>query len=141
MNRDEIVAWLADYAREFALPVREGVTATGLTAGVGGEGFRVATTDGDYRARDVGDRDRLQYAAPASLPAPPTSPPTSSSSTPRRTAILGRFPPAPCWWWAAASRPPRSPRSCCGTGVRSTWPPGATGGGRSGIGANTSSPG
>lgn len=53
MNRDEIVAWLADYAREFAVPVREGVAATGLTTDPGGDGFRVETTGGDYRAREV----------------------------------------------------------------------------------------
>src|SRR3954468_24587915 len=53
MNREEIVAWLAEYAREFAVPVREGVTATGLAADPDGHGFRVTTTDGDYCACEV----------------------------------------------------------------------------------------
>jgi putative flavoprotein involved in K+ transport len=53
MGRDEIVAWLADYARAFAVPIREGVTATTLTAASEGDGFRVATTDGEYRAAEV----------------------------------------------------------------------------------------
>jgi putative flavoprotein involved in K+ transport len=53
MNRDEIAAWLADYARDFAVPVREGVSATALTADPDGDGFRVTTTGGDYHAREV----------------------------------------------------------------------------------------
>jgi putative flavoprotein involved in K+ transport len=53
MSREEIVAWLTDYARDFAVPVCEGVAATGLNADPGGEGFRVMTTDGDYHACEV----------------------------------------------------------------------------------------
>src|SRR5262249_26329051 len=53
MNREEIGAWLAGYAESFAVPVRESVTATGLTADPDGDGFQVTTTGGAYRAREV----------------------------------------------------------------------------------------
>lgn len=52
MDRTEIVGWLDDYARSFAVPVREGVMVTALAADPAG-GFRVASTGGEFRAGSV----------------------------------------------------------------------------------------
>ncbi|MGA2533835.1 MAG: NAD(P)-binding domain-containing protein [Candidatus Aminicenantales bacterium] len=46
MSRDEIVAYLEDYAGAFAAPVREGATAVGIESSPDG-GFIVRTTAGD----------------------------------------------------------------------------------------------
>jgi putative flavoprotein involved in K+ transport len=52
MPRGAIVAHLANYARTFEAPVREGVNATALEPADGG-GFFVRTSSGDIRARQV----------------------------------------------------------------------------------------
>lgn len=51
LARDEVVAHLVDYAGSFDPPVRFGVTATLVTRD--GDGYRVETTDGTHRARNV----------------------------------------------------------------------------------------
>jgi putative flavoprotein involved in K+ transport len=48
MGRDEIVAYLEDYARSYDVPLVEGVRATGLD-----DGFRIATTQGVITANQV----------------------------------------------------------------------------------------
>lgn len=52
MGRDAIVRYIEDYAANFSLPVREGVTVQRLSQGLGG-GFEVATSIGAYRADQV----------------------------------------------------------------------------------------
>ncbi len=52
MPKNEIVGHLVTYAESFEAPVREGVTVTGLEPGENG-GFRLRTSSGDIRARDV----------------------------------------------------------------------------------------
>ena len=52
MPRDEVVAYLEDYARSFALPVREGVTAQRLRSRRDGT-FRLGTDHGEWTADHV----------------------------------------------------------------------------------------
>jgi len=52
MVRDEIVAYLREFAESFPAPVFEGVAVTGLTSLTGG-GFRVATSAGTLTAGQV----------------------------------------------------------------------------------------
>src|SRR3954469_19376888 len=50
MPRDEIAAYLERYAGGFQAPVREGLAVTSLEPG-GDEGFVLATSNGEIRAR------------------------------------------------------------------------------------------
>ncbi len=52
MPRDQVVEYLARYARSFEAPVREGITVDSLEAGPDG-GFLLRTSAGDIVARDV----------------------------------------------------------------------------------------
>ncbi|TMI77785.1 MAG: FAD-dependent oxidoreductase [Bacillati bacterium ANGP1] len=52
MPRDDIVAHLADYARSFKAPVREGVNVSALDTG-DDDGFQLRTSAGMVRARQV----------------------------------------------------------------------------------------
>ncbi len=52
MDRDVLVDYLANYARSFSAPVREGVQVDSLEAGSDG-GFQLRTTIGDVTAREV----------------------------------------------------------------------------------------
>src|SRR4051794_34966787 len=51
MTAAEVSRYLRDYRRSFGAPVREGVGVLSLSRGPGG--FRVRTSDGTWRARDV----------------------------------------------------------------------------------------
>ena len=52
MGRDEVYAWVRDYAKTFDAPVREHVSVTSVSRRAGG-GFDVATTAGPLRAEQV----------------------------------------------------------------------------------------
>lgn len=53
MSKDEVVACIEAYRRSFDPPVHEGVRATHIARGAGGNGFRVETTDGIWQAAHV----------------------------------------------------------------------------------------
>ncbi|HEX6201545.1 MAG TPA: NAD(P)-binding domain-containing protein [Thermoanaerobaculia bacterium] len=53
LHKDEVVALLAGYARSFAAPVEEGTTVTSVAPDRGGDGWRVTTDRGGWRARNV----------------------------------------------------------------------------------------
>jgi putative flavoprotein involved in K+ transport len=52
MGRDEVYAWVREYAQTFDAPVREHVSVTSVSQGVDG-GFDVATTAGSLQAQQV----------------------------------------------------------------------------------------
>jgi putative flavoprotein involved in K+ transport len=52
-TKDEVADYLEAYAAAMALPVRTGVLVTDVHAATSGRGFRIATDDGDYEARQV----------------------------------------------------------------------------------------
>jgi putative flavoprotein involved in K+ transport len=53
MGAAEVAAFIAAYARRIDAPVRTHTTVTGLRPDTEGEGWRVATTEGDWRCRAV----------------------------------------------------------------------------------------
>ena len=110
MGRDEIAAFLADWARRFGCPVRTGVAATALGRGRNGR-LRVDTTDGPLEAPAV-------VVATGTMQAP-RRPAFAESVSPRIRQLdaetyrnPGIWRPAPCSWWARARRAGRSPTSC-----------------------------
>jgi putative flavoprotein involved in K+ transport len=52
-TKDEVADYLEAYATAMALPVRTGIHVTDVFAATGGQGFRIATDDGDYEASQV----------------------------------------------------------------------------------------
>jgi putative flavoprotein involved in K+ transport len=83
--RDEVIAYLEEYARSFDAPVREGVDVTRVERHP--DGFRVATTTGDWLARTVvvATGDAAEPRVP--LEAPPGIPSLHSAEY-RRPALL-----------------------------------------------------
>ena len=118
-DRDEVVAYLADYARHFELPVE-------LDS-------RVVAVRGTRRRRFLVELADRRYApsrwwsppAPSRCRSPRRSPPASrrrSRSCTAPTTAGPRSCPTARWWSSGAATPAtRSPRSSCAR-ARCTWP-------------------
>ena len=111
-SRDDVVAYLTDYARRFELPVEFNSRVQAVRARDGG-GFLVELADRTLRGRPGRGRHRAVPGAVHAGRWPPTSAPRSCSCTAASTAPRTTSRRARCWWSAAATPATRSARSSC----------------------------
>ena len=141
MAKDEVVAFLAAYARSFAAPMREGVRVTAVERDPNG-GRLPGPDRGMRRTRRPRSSSRpARCSNRAFRPARRTCLPPWRSSPLPPTGIRRPCHPGRCWSSAAASRAARSPRSCGARDDRCTSRSAAAGGRRAAIGAGISRPG
>ena len=118
-GRDDVIAYLTDYAQRFELPVEFNSRVQAVRARDGG-GFLVELADRTYEADQV-----VVATGPFQVPfTPPVAAglePEVVSCTAAGTASRTTSRPARCWWWAAATPATRSARSSRTRG-RSIWP-------------------